>query len=87
MDRWIWGAKKSLSEQTESPASVSSSVVFVSFHAEGTTTVDDVSSPGDSAGDGIAERAMLTGGGLVRTTKAVVEDNVPEGTRCWPTSD
>ena len=46
------------------------------LRVEGTTTVDEVSSPGDSAGNGIAERAMLTVGGLVRTTKAVVEENV-----------
>ena len=74
-----WGARKSLSEQMESPASVSSSVVFENSRAEGTTTVDEVSSPGDSAGNGIAERAILTVGGLVRTTNAVVEENVLEG--------
>ena len=33
------------------------------LRAEGTTTVDEVSSPGDSAGNGIAERAILTVGG------------------------
>ena len=31
--------------------------------AEGTTTVDEISLPGDSAGNGIAERAILTVGG------------------------
>ena len=41
------------------------------LRAEGTTTVDEISPPGDSAGNGIAERAILTVGGLVRTTKAV----------------
>ena len=44
--------------------------------AEGTTTVDEIS---DSAGNWIAERAILTVGVLVRTTKAVVEENVLEG--------
>ena len=46
------------------------------LRAEGTTTVDEISPPGDSAGNGIAERAILAVGGLVRTTKAVVEENV-----------
>ena len=49
--------------------------------AEGTTTVDEIS---DSAGNGIAERAILTVGGLVRTTKAVVEENVLEGRDAGP---
>ena len=49
------------------------------LRAEGTTTVDEISPQGDSAGSGIAERAILTFGGLVRTTKAVVEENVLEG--------
>ena len=48
------------------------------LRAEGTTTVDEISPPGDSAGNGIAERAILTVGGLMRTTKAVVEENVLE---------
>ena len=48
------------------------------LRVEGTTIVDEVSSPGDSAGNGVAERAILTVGGLVRT-KAVVEENVLEG--------
>ena len=43
------------------------------LRAEGTTTVDEISPPSDSAGNGIAERAILTVGSLVRTTKAVVE--------------
>ena len=30
------------------------------LRAEGTTTVDEISLPGDSAGNGIAERAILT---------------------------
>ena len=34
------------------------------LRAEGTTTVDEISSPGDSASNGIAERAMLTVGAL-----------------------
>ena len=49
------------------------------LRAEETTTVDEISPPGDSAGNGIAERAILTVGGLVRTTKAVVVENVLEG--------
>ena len=52
--------------------------------AKGTTTVDDFSPPGDSAGNGIAERAILTVGGLVRTTKTVVEENVLEGRDAGP---
>ena len=54
------------------------------LRAEGTTTVDEISPPGDSAGNGIAERAILTVGGLVRTTKAVVEENVLEGRDAGP---
>ena len=37
------------------------------------------SARGDSAANGIAERAILTVGGLVRTTKAAVEENVLGG--------
>ena len=54
------------------------------LRAEGTTTVDEISPPGDSAGNEIAERAILTVGGLVRTTKAVVEENVLEGRDAGP---
>ena len=54
------------------------------LRAEGTTTVDEISPPGDSAGNGIAERAILTVGGLVRTTKAVAEENVLEGRSAGP---
>ena len=54
------------------------------LRAEETTTVDEVSPPGDSAANGIAERAILTVGGLVRTTKAVVEENVLEGRDAGP---
>ena len=54
------------------------------LRAEGTTTVDEVSSPGDSAGNGIAERAILTVGGLVRTTKAVVVEKVLGGCDAGP---
>ena len=54
------------------------------LRAEGTTTVDEISPPGDSAGNGIAERAIFTVGGLVRTTKAVVEENVLEGRDAGP---
>ena len=54
------------------------------LRAEGTTTVDEISPPGDSAGNGIAERTILTVGGLVRTTKAVVEENVLEGRDAGP---
>ena len=49
------------------------------FRAEGTTTVDEISPPGDSATNGIAERAILTVWGLVRTTNAVVEGTVLGG--------
>ena len=48
------------------------------------TTEDEISPPGDSAGSGIAERAILTVGGLVRTTKAVVEENVLDGGDAGP---
>ena len=68
-------------------ASVSSSVVFRELLAEGTTTVDEISPPGDSAGNRIAERAIFSVGGLVRTTKAVVEENVLEGRDAGPASD
>ena len=54
------------------------------LRAEGTTTVDEISPPGDSAGNGIAERAILTVGGLERTTKEVVEENVLEGRDAGP---
>ena len=74
-----WGARKSLSEKMVSPASVSSSVVFESFVRR-----RRISPPDDSAGNGIAERAILTVGGLVRTTKAVVEENVLEGRDAGP---
>ena len=46
--------------------------------------MDEISPPGDSAGNGIAERAILTIGSLVRTTKAVVEENVLEGRDAGP---
>ena len=54
------------------------------LRAEGTTTVDEISPPGDSASNGIAERAILTVGGLVRTTKAVVEEKALEGRNAGP---
>ena len=54
------------------------------LRAKGTTTVDEFSPPGDSAGNGIVERALLTVGGLVRTTKAIVEENVLEGRDAGP---
>ena len=53
------------------------------LRAEGTTT-DEISPPGDTAGNGIAERAILTVGGLLRTTKAVFEENVQEGRDAGP---
>ena len=46
--------------------------------------MDEVSPPGDSAANGIAERAILTAGELVRTTKAVVEENVLESRDAGP---
>ena len=48
------------------------------------TTVDEVSPPGDSAANGIAERAILAVGWFVRKTKAVVEENVLEGHDAGP---
>ena len=64
--KWIDGLVcQEVTVRTDGEPSICSSVV-------GTTTVDEVSPPGDSAGNGIAERAILTVGGLVRTTKAVV---------------
>ena len=54
------------------------------LRAEGTTTVDETCAPGDSAANGIAERATLTVGGLVRSAKAVVEENVLEGRDAGP---
>ena len=54
------------------------------LRAEGTTNVDEISPPGDSASNGIAERAILTVGGLVRTSKAVVEENALEGRNAGP---
>ena len=54
------------------------------LRAEETIVVDEISPSGDSAGNGIAERAILTVGGLVRTTKAVVEENVLEGRDAGP---
>ena len=74
-----WGAKKSLSGQDGEPSVCELIRRVRELRAEGTTTVDEVSPPGDPAGNGIAERAILTVGGLVRTTKAVVEENVLEG--------
>ena len=54
------------------------------LRAEGTTSVDEISPLGDSAAKGIAERAILTVGGLVRTTKAAVEENVLGGRTASP---
>ena len=54
------------------------------LRAEGTTSLDEISPPGDSAANGIAERAILTVRGLVRTTMAVVEENVFEGRDAGP---
>ena len=54
------------------------------LRAEGTTTVDEISPPSDSAGNAIAERPILTVGGRVKTTKAVVEENVLEGRDAGP---
>ena len=46
--------------------------------------MDEVSPPGDTAANGIVERAISTVGGVVRTTKAVVEENVLEGRDAGP---
>ena len=54
------------------------------LRSEGTTTVDEISPPGDSASNGITERAILTVGSLVRATKAVVEENALEGRNAGP---
>ena len=45
--------------------------------------MDEISRPGDSAGNGVAQR-FLTVGSLVRTTKAVVEENVLGGRDAGP---
>ena len=54
------------------------------LRAEGSTTVGEINPPGDSAGNVIAQRAILTVGSLVRTTKAVVEENALEGRNAGP---
>ena len=46
--------------------------------------MDKISPPHDSASNEIAERSILTVGGIVRTTKAVVEENVLEGRDAGP---
>ena len=83
--KWIdgLGCRKSLSEQMGSPASVSSSVVSESFVRRGrplwTRSVLQVT----LQANGIVG-AVLTVGGLVKTTKAVVEANVLEGCDAGP---
>ena len=47
--------------------------------AEEATTVDEVSSPGEFGANGVAERVILTIGGLVKTTQAAVRENVLAG--------
>ena len=64
-------------------AAVSMKLGVRELRAEGTTTVDEISPP-RPAGNGIAERAILTVGGLVRTTTAVVEESVLEGRDTGP---
>ena len=54
------------------------------LRAEGMTSVDEISPPGDSASIGVAEISILTVGGLLRTTKAVVEENALEGCNAGP---
>ena len=54
------------------------------LRAERKTTVDEISHPGDTVANGIAERAISTVGGLVRTTKGFVEENVQEGRDVGP---
>ena len=54
------------------------------LRVEETTTVDKISPLRDSAGNGIAVTAILTVGGLVRTTKAVAEEKVLEGRDAGP---
>ena len=69
MDRWI-GDRKSLSGQTENPASVISSFVFESSVRKERPLW--------------TKRAILTVGGLLRTTKAAVEESVLEGCNTGP---
>ena len=84
--KWIDGLGcQEVTVRTDGEPSICELILRVrELRAEGTTTVDEVSPPGDSAGNGIAERAILTVGGLVRTTKAVVEENVLEGRDVGP---
>ena len=46
--------------------------------------MDEISPPGDSVANGTVERAILTDGGLVRTTKAAVVENVLGGRDAGP---
>ena len=79
--KWIDGLGcQEVSVRTDGEPSICELISRVrELRAEGTTTVDEISPPGDSASNGIAERAILTVGGLVWTTQAVVEENVLEG--------
>ena len=79
-----WSARNSLSEQMEGPASVSSSDVFESSVRRERPLWTRSALQGDSAGNGIAETAILTVGSLVRTTKAVVEENELESRDAGP---
>ena len=83
--KWIDGLGcQKVSVRTDGEPSICELIRRVrELRAEGTTTMD-VSPPGDSAGNGTAERAILTVGDLVRTTKAVVEEKALEGRNAGP---
>ena len=86
LTKWIDGVRwQEVTVRTDGQPSICELIHRVrKLRAEGTTTVEEVSSPSDSAGNGVAERSILTFGGLVRTTKAVVEENVLEGRDAGP---
>ena len=79
--KWIDGSGcQEVTIRTDGESSICELVRRVrELRAEGANTADGVSPPGDSAANGVAERAILTIGGFVRTTKAAVEENVFAG--------
>ena len=81
LPKWIDGlACQEVTVRTDGEPSICEIIRRVrELRAEATTTVDEISLPGDSTGNGVAEMAILTVGGLVRSTKAVVEEKVVEG--------
>jgi len=54
------------------------------LRTDGSTTVLEITSPGDSAGNGIAERRVGVIGGIVRTLKAETEERAPAGKEAGP---